>query len=105
MKTHLSPEQIKTHYKKIRFYYYLLLPISLFPIGLLCLVLLYIPDAPIFIHVLLILAFFIFHVARIFIARCPVCGWFLFPGRFLILLYAKCPYCKTQLTTGELSNI
>ena len=94
MKTHLSPEQIKTHYKKIRFYYYLLLPISLFPIGLLCLV-----------HVLLILAFFIFHVARIFIARCPVCGWFLFPGRFLILLYAKCPYCKTQLTTGELSNI
>lgn len=100
MKTRLSPEQIRTKYKKARFYYYALVPIACIPLGILCVV----PKAPTPIRILLLLAVLGIFAARYFVARCPVCGYFLFLPMFKALLHTKCPYCKTNLSTGEVSE-
>lgn len=104
MKTRLSTEQIRTKYKKARFYYYALIPISLIPFGILFFLSLFVPETPVFINILLLLIFLGFHIARHFVARCPVCGYFLFFWMFKDLLHTKCPYCKTDLITGEVSE-
>lgn len=100
MKTRLTPEQIRTKYRKARFYYYALIPTSLIPLGILC----FAPNAPALIRILLLLAVLGIFVARDFIARCPVCGYFLFFPMLKALLHTKCPYCKTDLSTGECSE-
>ena len=104
MKTCLSPEQITAKYEKARFYYYALIPICLIPFGILCFLSLFVPSTPTFIKILLLLIVLGIFFARYFVARCPVCGYFLFFWPFKTLLHTKCPYCKTDLSTGEVSE-
>ena len=102
MITRLSSDEIKAKYKKIRFYYYILLGISLLAFAALYILVTVFPNSFALLKIMSLLLLIGIQVARIFVARCPVCGNFLVNLLFLIWLPGKCYYCKTNMITGDL---